>query len=67
MKSFHVLSHSILTNPRDSINMFEDYRGLILRHKVVNPGGRGNFSLLCELGGDSSQRKHGLRNEIALG
>lgn len=67
MKSFHVLSHSILTNPRDSINVFEDYRGLILKHKVVNPGGRRGLSLLCELGGDSSQRKHGLRDQIALG
>lgn len=46
--------------------MFEDYRGLILRHKVVNPGGRGNLSLLCELGGDSSQRKHGLRDSTGL-
>lgn len=36
----HILSNSILTKPNQSINVSEDYRGLILKHNEVNPAGK---------------------------
>lgn len=46
VNSFQVLFHPILANPGESITVFEDYRDLILKPKVVNPTGRYPGALL---------------------